>query len=62
MQFFTFLRNNAAEIVISLGLSGSILEWVGEGLGWPKLTALGQKLESLGTDLPKLLRGEGRKP
>lgn len=38
-----------------IGGTGSVLEAVGRWRGWPKFVAVGQKLEALGADIPKLV-------
>ncbi len=52
-----FLTNNAAELLLLLGLVGTLLEQAGTALNKPGLTKFGQRLEGLGTDLPKAIRG-----
>ena len=51
----TWLFQNAAEIVLITGLAGSVIEKVGDLAKVPAITKFGRILESIGTDLPKLL-------
>lgn len=52
-----FLLENGPMIWFGLGLLGSALESFGEKFSMPKLVAVGQRLESLSVDVPKLIRG-----
>jgi hypothetical protein len=47
----------AGAVAVCVGPLGSFLELVGETFGWARLVAFGQRLEALGADLPKLIRG-----
>jgi hypothetical protein len=47
----------AGAVALTIGPLGSFLELAGEAFKWPKLVAFGQRLESIGADLPKLIRG-----
>jgi len=51
----TWLFQNAVEIVLITGLAGSLIEKVGDLAKVPAITKFGRILESIGTDLPKLL-------
>ncbi len=44
-------------ISLAIGPLGSTIEAIGEATKSPKLIALGQRLEAIGADVPKLLRG-----
>lgn len=44
-------------VAITIGPLGSLLEQFGTAVKWPKLVAIGQRLEAVGADLPKLWRG-----
>lgn len=61
-QAIQFLVENAPMIWFAVGLLGSALESFGEKFGKPKLVAIGQRLESVSVDLPKLIRGSRFKP
>ena len=47
----------AAAIAVAAGLFGTALEKIGEAAKKPWLVAIGQRLEALSIDVPKLLRG-----
>jgi len=40
-----------------IGGTGSIIEMIGNWRNWPKWIAVGQKLEAIGVDIPKLING-----
>lgn len=61
-QATQFLLENATMIWFAVGLLGSALEAFGEKFQKPKLVAVGQRLESVSVDLPKLIRGSRFKP
>jgi hypothetical protein len=44
-------------LLVAIGGIGSALEQLGTTLGWPRLVAIGQRLEAIGTDGPKAIRG-----
>lgn len=44
-------------VAVGIGAVGSLLEAAGGALKRPGLVAFGQRLEALGVDLPKLVRG-----
>lgn len=47
----------AGAVAVCVGPLGSFVELIGETFKWPALIAFGQRLEALGADLPKLIRG-----
>lgn len=44
-------------VAVCVGPLGSLLEFAGTAFKFSPLVALGQRLEALGADLPKLIRG-----
>jgi len=40
-----------------LGLAGTLIEWIGTTYAKPALVSLGQRLEAISADGPKLLKG-----
>lgn len=56
-QVLQYSIEYAPMVWFAVGLLGSALESFGEKFGKPKLVALGQRLESLSVDVPKLIRG-----
>jgi len=45
----------ALKVGVVIGGTGSVLEAIGKWRAWPKLVAVGQKLEAIGADIPKLV-------
>lgn len=43
------------KVGVVIGGFGSLLEAIGVWRGWPKLVAVGKKLEAIGTDIPKII-------
>jgi hypothetical protein len=56
MTFAEFLQVLGA-LTLTIGPVGTALEAIGTALGLARLVAFGQRLEALGHDLPKLVRG-----
>jgi len=43
-----------------VGLVGTLIEWIGTTYGKPALVKLGQRLEALSADGPKILKGDSK--